>query len=99
MQGPEYGAFQEYRRSTVGLIPLEAAVAYEVTSLENELAEGVQVDEEALAKKIIGDVGLLRSTELMIIQWASLINFYNEQLREAVELLDLLNERIGDGPG
>ena len=99
MQGSEYGAFQAYRRSTVGLIPLEAAVAYEVTGLEDELAEGVQVDEEALAREIRGDVGLLRDTELMILQWASLINFYNEQVGEAVELLNLIKKRVGSEPG
>jgi len=94
MQGPEYGAFQAYRRSTVGLIPLEAALAYQGTSLDNEVVEGVQVDEEALARRIRGDVGVLRDTELMILQWADLIYFYNEQREEAVALLNLIRRRV-----
>jgi hypothetical protein len=98
MQGSEYGAFQAYRRSTVGLIPLEAAVAYEATTLGNELADGVQVDEDALAVKIRGDVALLRDTELMMLQWGSLIILYDEQVAEAEELLGLLRERVGSGP-
>ena len=97
MQGPEYGAFQAYRWSTVGLIPLEVAVAYQATSLENELVEGVEVDEEALARRIHGDVGLLRDTELMILQWEDLIWFYDEQLGEAVALLDLIRKRVDSG--
>lgn len=98
MQGSEYGAFQAYRRSTVGLIPLEVAVAYQATSLENELVENVQVDEDALARKIRGDVGLLPDTELMILQWEDLIWFYKEQLGEAVALLDLIRRRVDSGP-
>lgn len=99
MQGPEYGAFQAYRRSTVGLIPLEVAVAYQGTSLANESVEGVQVDEEALARRIRGDVGLLPDTDLMILQWEDLIWFYEEQLGEALALLDLIRKRVDSGPG
>jgi hypothetical protein len=98
LQGPEYGAFQVYRRSTVGLIPLEVAVAYEATTFDDETVEGVEVDEEALARKIRGDVSLLRDTELMILQWASLIFSYDEQLGEAVALMDLIRRTIDSGP-
>lgn len=96
MQGPEYGAFQEYRTLSTGrLIPLEAAIAYEQTSLDDEAVEGVHVDESALAQKIRGDSRLLESTELMILQWESLVICYEEQLREAVKVLALLEHRIG----
>ena len=99
MQGSEYGAFQNYRRATVGLIPLEAAVAYEATTLGNESVDGIQVDEDALATRIRGDAALLRETDFMILQWGSLIILYEEQLAEAVELLDLIKTRVGSGPG
>lgn len=100
MQGPEYDAFQEYRRLTVGLIPLEAAIAYEHTGLYDESVEGVQVDETALARRLRGDTGLLEATEQMILQWESLVIFYEEQVREAVRVLNLIERRIGGGgPG
>jgi hypothetical protein len=94
LQSPEYGAFQAYRRSTAGLIPLDAALAYQGTSLDTEEVEGVQVDEEELARRLYGDVGIRRDTELMILQWADLIYFYNEQLEEAVALLNLIRRRV-----
>lgn len=95
VQGPEYDAFQEYRRLSVGLVPLDAAIAYERTSLDNEVVENVHVDEGELAEKIRGDPALLRSTELMILQWESLLIFYEEQAVEAVKVLDLLERRLG----
>jgi len=94
IQGSEYDAFQTYRRSIAGLVPLELAIAYEGTTLDNEVVDGFDVDEEALAMKIRGDGGLLVDTEIMIFQWASLIMLYDEQLDEAVALLDMLNRRI-----
>lgn len=98
MQGPEYDAFREYRQLTIGLVPLEAAIAYEQTSLDDESIEGVQVDERALARKVRGDSRLLASTELMILQWESLVVLYEEQIREAVRVLNLIERRIGDEP-
>jgi hypothetical protein len=95
MQGPEYSAFQEYRRLSAGLIPLDAAVAYERTRLDDETTENVQVDEGGLAAKIRGDSALLRSTELMILQWESLLVFYGEQRLEATKVLELLAHRVG----
>jgi len=95
VQGPEYDAYQEYRKISAGLVPLDAAVAYERTSLDNEAVEDVRVDERGLAARIRGDSALLRSTELMILQWESLTVFYEEQVMEAVRVLDLLDRRIG----
>lgn len=95
VQGPEYGAFQEYRRLTAGLIPLEAAIAYTHTRLDNEAVDGLQVDEEALAEEIRGDSGLLRTTQLMILQWEELVLFYEEQAEEAVRVLTLIERRLG----
>ncbi len=97
MQGPEYGAFQAYRRATQGLLPLDVAVAYQGTTLDDESVEGVQVDEAALARKIRGDVGLLPDMELMILQWEDLIWFYREQLGEALALLNLISRRVDRG--
>jgi len=100
MQGPEYREFQEYRRLTTGLIPLEAAIAYERTSLDDEAVEGVQIDELALARRIRGDPELLRSTELMILQWESLVVLFEEQVQEAIRVLNLIERRIGgERPG
>jgi hypothetical protein len=96
MQGPEYDAFLEYRRLTTGLIPLDAAVAYERTSLDDERVEGPHVDERGLAGKIRGDYTLRVSTERMILQWESLVVLYREQAQEAVRVLDLIERRIGD---
>jgi len=59
----------------------------------------MQVDEEALARRIRGDVGLLPDTDLMILQWEDLIWFYKEQLGEALALLDLIRKRVDSGPG
>lgn len=95
MQGPEYSEFQEYRRLSTRLIPLEAAIVYERTSLDDEAVEGVQVDEKDLAARIRGDSELLGSTELMILQWESLVILYEEQVQEAVRVLNLIERRIG----
>lgn len=97
LQGPENDAFLEYRELTTGLIPLEASIAYERTSLDDEVVNGVHVDEGRLAERIRGDAALLRSTERMIIQWESLVVSYEEQLLEAVLLLNLLERRSGSG--
>jgi hypothetical protein len=98
IEGPEYSAFQEYRRLIVGLIPLEAAIAYQLTGLDDESVEGVHVDEEALARRIRGDVELLRATERMILEWTDLVYFYKEQVGEALKVLNLLKDRVGNGP-
>jgi hypothetical protein len=95
MQGPEYDEFQECRRLSTGRTPLEAAIAYERTSLDDEAVDDVHVDELQVADRIRGDSELLRSTELMILQWESLVVFYEEQLEEAVRVLSLLESRIG----
>ncbi len=95
VQGPEYGEFQEYRKLSAGLIPLEAAIAYLHTTLGHEAVEGVHVDERALAERIRDDSALLRSTELMILQWEDLEVFYEEQVDEAVRVLNLIERRLG----
>jgi hypothetical protein len=93
MQGDEYSAFLRYRLTTAGFLPLEAAIAYEVTSLDDESAMDVAVDEAGLARRIRGDDVLLRDTELMIIEWAHLVSLYEEQKASALALLNLLEER------
>lgn len=98
MQGPETSAFPEYRRSTVGTLPLVAAIACEHTSLGDESVGGVIVDEAALAATQRGDLELLGTTERMILEWASPTVFCDEQLEDAVEVLDLVEERVGRGP-
>jgi hypothetical protein len=91
IQGPEYSAFQTYRAMTAGMIPLEAAIAYETGE-----EPAVEIDEAAIATGLRGNRALLRQTEQMIIEWASLIVFYNEQVAEAEKLLDLLEARIDE---
>lgn len=92
IQGPEYSAFQAYRAATTGLMPLEAAIAY-----EGGEEPTVEIDEAGLANSLRGDRALLQKTEQMIIEWASLIVFYNEQVAEARKLLALLEARLADG--
>jgi len=55
----------------------------------------VHVDERALAERIRDDSALLRSTELMILQWEDLEVFYEEQVDEAVRVLNLIERRLG----
>lgn len=90
MQGPEYGAFLDYRRTISGLIPLEARMAYEMTSLDDERAEGVEVDEVVLAARLRGNQPLLGDLEIMMFQWVSLTVLYKEQRELALRLLSLL---------
>jgi hypothetical protein len=92
IQGPEYSAFQAYRASTAGLIPLEAALAYEAGEEPT-----LEIDEAGLANSLRGNSSLLQKTEQMIIEWASLIIFYNEQVAEAQKLLALLEARVAEG--
>jgi hypothetical protein len=91
MQGPEYGAFLDYRRAISGLIPLEAQMAYEMTSLDDEgAAAGVEVDEALLAARLRGNQPLLGDLEIMMFQWVSLTVLYEEQRELALHLLNLL---------
>jgi len=73
-------------------MPLQAAIAYEVGEEPT-----VEIDEASLANSLRGDGALLQETEQMIIEWASLIVFYNEQVAEARKLLALLKARLADG--
>jgi hypothetical protein len=90
MQGPEYGAFLDYRRVIAGLIPLEAQTAYVRTSLADELVVDVEVDEALLAERLRGNQPLLRELKIMMVQWADLTVLYQQQREFALRLLNLL---------
>jgi hypothetical protein len=90
MQGPEYGAFLDYRRVIAGLIPLEAQTAYVRTSLADERVVGVEVDETLLAERLRGNQPLLRELKIMMVQWADLTVLYQQQREFALRLLNLL---------
>lgn len=94
MQGPEYDAYLDYRRQTAGWIPLEASIAFMVSRLDNEGADD-RIDEAALARRLRGNEALLNTTELMIVQWSSLSDLFEEQRDTAIALLRLLEQRVG----
>lgn len=99
MQGAEYSAFLDYRRAAAGLIPLEALMAYEMTSLDDERVVGVEVDEALLSERLRGNQALLGDLETMIFQWVSLTVLYEEQRALALHLLNVLEAAaVADRP-
>jgi hypothetical protein len=91
---PEVATYLAFRQYADGFLPLDARIAYVGTRLEDEQVAALDVDEEALARRVRGDEVLLDLTDRMIIEWTHLVGIYEEQRLLARQALTSVEARV-----
>jgi hypothetical protein len=92
LQGPEFGAFIEYRKVTAGWVSQGPSIW--TTRRTSPPNEGLAVSDPLLQRQLRESEQMLGLTQQLIWDWGGLNSFMEDFRDEAVDLRDLIEEEL-----